>query len=64
MYNLKSLKTLLSIYQSSEYTNSRDIILKTKVLAGHYVVIPCLEANDVNVDFVLKIVTEEPTNLK
>ncbi len=64
IYNLKALRTLLSYYQSSEYTNSRDIILKTKVLVGYYVVIPSLDKNDVNVDFLLKIFTEESTELK
>ena len=64
IFSLKALKTSVSYISSSEYTSSREIILKIKVLPGYYLVLPSLEICDVNVDFVLKIVTEEPIEIK
>lgn len=62
--NLATLISKLKLVEYSDYTSSRDIVLKIKVKPGFYVIVPSLHQPDVNVEYVCKVITEEKTDLK
>lgn len=62
--NLSTLTSKLRFIEYSDYTSSRDIVMKVKVKPGFYIVVPSLHKPDVNLSFVLKLITEEKTELK
>lgn len=62
--NLSSLTSKLKFIEYSEFTSSRDIVLKIKVKPAYYVAVPSLYKPDVSLEFVFKLITEEPTEIK
>jgi hypothetical protein len=51
------------LIEHSEYNYKRDVVLKVRVRPGFYLVIPTLNKGEVNMEFALKIITEEPTKI-
>ncbi len=50
--------------QYSDFVNSREVNLKVDLNNGCYLVVPCMDRDDVNLEFMIQIFSEEKIELK